>query len=62
MTIQASSGHGGKLEKTFGSGGEAVGPLTDAQAHDVTLMPNGKIVLAGLSSTADVITTRFLGP
>lgn len=53
---------GGKLEGGFGTGGEAVGPLTNAVALGVTLMPNGKIVLAGLSSGADVIAVRFLGP
>jgi uncharacterized delta-60 repeat protein len=52
---------GGKLEGSFGSGGEAVGPLTDAFAYGVTLMPNGKIVLAGNSSSDDVIAVRFLG-
>ena len=53
---------GGKLEGGFGTGGEAVGPLTPATAAGVVLMANGRIVLAGLSSTADVIAARFLGP
>jgi uncharacterized delta-60 repeat protein len=53
---------GGKLEGSFGTGGEAVGPLTDAFAFGVTLMPNGKIVLAGNSTDDDVIAVRFLGP
>jgi len=53
---------GGKLVGGFGAGGEAVGPLTGATALGVTLMPNGKIVLAGLSSSNDVIAVRFQGP
>jgi uncharacterized delta-60 repeat protein len=53
---------GGKLDAGFGAGGEATGPLTNAQAYGVTLMPNGKIVVAGLDISADVIATRFLGP
>jgi len=53
---------GGKLESSFGTGGEAVGPLTGAYAYGVTLMPNGKVVLAGNSSSDDVIAVRFLGP
>ena len=53
---------GGKLEGGFGTGGEAVGPLTNAVALGVTLMPNGKIVLAGLDNAGDVAAVRFLGP
>lgn len=53
---------GGKLEGSFGTGGEALGPLTGAYAQGVTLLPNGRIVLAGYSSSDDVIAVRFLGP
>lgn len=52
---------GGKLDGSFGTGGEAAGPLTGAQAADVIVLANGKIVVAGTNS-GDVIAARFLGP
>jgi uncharacterized delta-60 repeat protein len=52
---------GGKLDGGFGSGGEAVGPLTNEAADGVVLMSNGKVVLAGASGS-DVFAVRFLGP
>lgn len=45
---------------TFGLGGEAVGPLTNAHGYGLTILPNGKIVAAGTVSV-DVFVARFLG-
>ena len=52
---------GGKLDGTFGTGGEATGPLTTATGSDVIVTTNGKIVVAGTES-GNVIAARFLGP
>jgi len=51
----------GKMDTGFGSGGEATGPLVNAEGFGLVIMSNGKIVVAG-TQAADVIAARFLGP
>jgi uncharacterized delta-60 repeat protein len=51
---------GGKMDTGFGTGGEATGPLVNAEGLGL-VMANGKIVVAGTQG-ADVIAARFLGP
>ncbi len=52
---------GGKLDRSFGTGGEATGPLTTATGFDVIVTRQGKVVVAGTES-GNVIAARFLGP
>ncbi len=52
---------GGKLDRSFGTGGEATGPLTTATGFDVIVTAKGKVVVAGTES-GNVIAARFLGP
>jgi uncharacterized delta-60 repeat protein len=53
---------GGKLDGSFGSGGEATGPLTTVTGFDLMVTAKGKIVVAGTDGTGDVVAARFLGP
>ena len=46
---------GGRLQGSFGTGGEALGPFTASRANGVTLMPNGRIVLSGVDNASNVI-------
>jgi len=51
---------GGSLDQSFGTGGEAGGPVKGAQGEDLVITPNGKIVVAGRTGS-DVLAVRFLG-
>jgi uncharacterized delta-60 repeat protein len=53
----------GRLDRSFGSGGTVVTPLSDAldMASDVVVQPDGRIVVAGLSVGAhqDIAVVRY---
>ena len=51
---------GGHLDTTFGTNGEATGPVASAQGYGLKLLPTGKIVVVG-GVSGQVVVTRFLG-
>jgi uncharacterized delta-60 repeat protein len=51
----------GGLDMGYSSGGEGVGPLSNALGEGLVLLRNGKVVVTGTGGP-DVIATRFLAP
>jgi uncharacterized delta-60 repeat protein len=51
---------GGHLDTSFGTNGEAVGPVASASGYGIKILPIGKIVVVG-GVSGQVIVTRFLG-
>ena len=54
----------GILDTTFGTGGKSIADFgVNAEARDMALQPDGKIVVAGYTSagTGDILIARFLG-
>ena len=51
---------GGHLDPSFGTNGEATGPVASSYGYGIRILPIGKIVVVG-GVAGQVIVTRFLG-